>query len=362
MPSNKLIVIFQMDHNKAVQSIDTNLAGDDGVDIHTSDIAIQEKEVEVGPFRFTGPSPTLTINGGVFTELQVLLQYFTGNLSSKNHQEVIFQDNFVPVIVGSEICLDSNLYQNSDQTVFAFCGANPHDNDLDIYLYKCFAIVLDCSNLKFYSIPVQNLRFEPCPKDLQEAVLDNIQSLSTWMTHLHSNNLPLGDFGYTLKKRRGENAEISLPKRQSYRRPSAVAARKKIFEQSPKKANQEVNRTKHDRLRNKKKIFSPAQKAPAAECTCINEVKKLSHLFASLLKTTEKQASNIMALDSSVKDLKSTLAAAVTELKTAKKQKLESNCSKAKTISEPQTIPRKPPPNDSTNATVSAEHDAFKSM
>ena len=52
-----------MDNNKAVQRIETNLARDDGVNIHTRDIEIQDKDVEVGPLGFTGLSPTLTING-----------------------------------------------------------------------------------------------------------------------------------------------------------------------------------------------------------------------------------------------------------------------------------------------------------
>ena len=85
------------------------------------------------------------------TELQFLLQYFTGNLLSKNQQEVIFQENFVPVRVVSEICLDSNLYLNSDQTLFAFCEANPQDDDID----KCLQLFLDYSNCQKTEVGIQ---------------------------------------------------------------------------------------------------------------------------------------------------------------------------------------------------------------
>ena len=66
-----------MDINKAVQRIETNLARDDGVNIHTRDIEIQDKDVEVGPLGFTGLSGTpRSLSMGFFHRVTVPVTVF----------------------------------------------------------------------------------------------------------------------------------------------------------------------------------------------------------------------------------------------------------------------------------------------
>ena len=257
-----------------------------------------EKSVQSGPFIFCGQSLTITLDGGFFTELQVQIDYFKNNLCNPQ-VDILFEKDFVPLRLGSEVSLNLDLYA-SEKTYFAFCGANPQNSAV---IGECFAILLDCSDLKFYSVAVSDLRFDLTPRDFQTMVLENIQGLSNWIKHVHTNNLPLHEFGFPLKKKQSDDIQKSLPTRESYRRPSAVAARKRILDQSPTKLDQIPKIA--NKSREKKNKNAPTK---VADCSCIDEVKKLHPLIVTLTKTSQAQSSKLVTLESSLQAMKSTLA------------------------------------------------------
>jgi hypothetical protein len=293
-----------------------------GENDHISTENDKPTELSIGPFRFCGRSPQMTLVGGFFTELQVETNYFIEH-SLTSDSDLVYIGDFVPLVLGSEVCLDSTQRNHTDEARFVFCGSNP---DCDSELESCFGIVLDCSDLQFYAIPLTSLRFYHNPRDWQGILLENTESLNAWIKNMHSNNLSLHEFGYnTTAKPRSKkisNPRSSLPTRESYGRQSAIAARKRIIEQSPTKNRPNQLETHGSNTRNKRAILG--SKLATVGCSCTNDVKKLSPLIATLIKTNEKQNAKLAALESSLKDMKSALAAAVSEIKAAaKKQKME---------------------------------------
>ena len=74
------------------------------------------------------------LEGGFFTELQVEIDYYVKHTihssSSKCQLEVLFQGDFVPVRLGSEIDLQPEVY-DTNQNRFIFCGSSPHGTDIE---------------------------------------------------------------------------------------------------------------------------------------------------------------------------------------------------------------------------------------
>ena len=134
---------------------------------------------------------------------------------------ISFTEEFIPTRVGSEVPFNKQTFKVKKKSAFVVFGFLHHPGK------ECKEVVGDISDHSFYAMPIPTMKIELNSRDCQIFVLDIFEQFQTWAENAFTSQLPPSEMELCQQK---SAKEFSLGNnhnlRESYRRQSALAARK----------------------------------------------------------------------------------------------------------------------------------------
>ena len=275
-------------------------------DEHNSDELTSNKaegcsnSIEKGPYKFCGIADHLKFADGFtfFTEFQVHQAFFAKELLAATPEMGLrsFAVEFVPIRVGTVISFDNKRFNFQKESAFVTFGFLHHSEE------ECKVVIADVLDLSFYAMPIPAIRIELDPRDCQAFVVEHFQQFEVWVNNLYENKLSLSEIELPGIKvlQHSSLGKKAVPLRESFRRRSALDARKRILQCSP----------------------SSPKKMKIQESTggsTLKQLEKQKSSITALTKTVESQGKRIHTLEASLSTVKSEMSKILAKLKTLEK-------------------------------------------